>query len=105
MADSENVKDNKDAIVDGVFKFIDRMNDVCELDTADRIVHEFIQHMNPLIQEYLELRYGSDYQRQQLWLEFRSLEEIAEQDQKRRARLRSAEISFDDLVKDIKGSK
>jgi len=31
-----------------VWKFIDRMNDVCELDTADKIISDFLKQVNPI---------------------------------------------------------
>jgi len=37
---SEAFQDAKDAIIDGVFKFIDRMNDLCDTDNAERVVSE-----------------------------------------------------------------
>lgn len=94
---SEAFQDSKDAIVDCVFKFIDRMNDVCEEDTADRIVSEYIDKMNPLIDEYLDLKFAPNHGRHQLWLEFRSPEELEEDEVKREARRRSSEKFFDEL--------
>lgn len=85
---SQAFEDAKEDIVDCVFKFIDRMNDVCEQDTADRIVEEYIAKMNPLIEEYLDLKFAPNHQRQQLWLEFRSPEEIAADEAKKAARRR-----------------
>ena len=37
------------AVAAVVWKFIDRMNDVCEQDTADRIVSEFVAAVMPAI--------------------------------------------------------
>lgn len=37
MTDSQAFQDSKEAIIDCVFAFIDRMNDVCDSDNADCI--------------------------------------------------------------------
>lgn len=37
------------AIVDCLYQFIDRMNDVCPSDTADRILEQFTQRVQPLL--------------------------------------------------------
>lgn len=87
---SEAFEDAKDDIVAGVFKFIDRMNDVCDSDTADRILNEFTQSINPLIEEYLELKFAPNH-KEQLWLEFRSPEEIAAREAKGRRFARGTE--------------
>ena len=74
---SQAFQDCKDDIVDGLFKYIDRMNDYCSVDPADRILDQFTRAMHPLIDEYLQLLYASNHPGQ-LALEFRSPEEIAE---------------------------
>lgn len=88
---SEVFEDAKEDIVECVFKFIDRMNDVCDSDTADRILNEFTQSINPLIEEYLELKFAPNHKEQQLWLEFRSPEEIAAREAKGRRFARDTE--------------
>jgi len=86
---SEALQDAKDAIIDGVFKFIDRMNDLCDADNAERVVSEFAKHMDPLIEEYLELEFSPAMQRLQLCFEFRTPEEIQAAEQRCKSRLRS----------------
>lgn len=46
MTDSQAFQDSKEAIIDCVFAFIDRMNDVCDSDNADCIVSEYSQFTN-----------------------------------------------------------
>lgn len=86
---SEAFQDSKEAIVDCVFRFIDRMNDVCEQDPADRILQEFTKAMDPLIDEYLELKFATHIQhaRLQQRFEFRTPEQI-EADEKLREQMR-----------------
>lgn len=85
---SQAFEDAKEDIIDCVFKFIDRMNDVCEQDTADRIVNEYIEKMNPLIWEYLEIKQSRETWLRQTSLEFRSPEEIAAWEAERAKRIR-----------------
>lgn len=94
---SEAFQDAKDAIIDGVFKFIDRMNDLCDTGNAERVVSEFTKHMDPLIEEYLELKFAPamQHQRLQLCLEFRTPEEIEAAEQTRKSRLRPVTIVTD----------
>lgn len=82
-----------------MFAFIDRMNDVCDSDNADCIVSEYIAKMNPLIEEYLELKFAPymQHQRLQMHLEFRSPEEIAADEAKREARRRRSDRYFEEL--------
>ncbi len=89
MNESPAFQDSKEAIISCVFSFIDRMNDVCDVDTADRIVSEFTTKMNPLIEEYLELKFAPNHARHQLWLEFRSQAEVAENKARRKEMVRS----------------
>jgi hypothetical protein len=42
------------AMVECLYRFIDRMNDVCPEDTADRIVGEFTAAVMPLFDEHLD---------------------------------------------------
>lgn len=84
---SEAFQDSKEAIVDCVFRFIDRMNDVCEQDPADRILQEFTKSMDPLIGEYLELKFAMQHARLQQSFEFRSPDQI-EADEKLRDQMR-----------------
>ena len=85
---SEAFQDSKDAIIDCVFKYIDRMNDVDDVDTADRILGEFTKAMDPLIDEYIELKFAPNHTRHQLHLEFRSPEEIEAFEREKKKRLR-----------------
>lgn len=86
---SEAFQDSKEAIVDCVFRFIDRMNDVCEQDPAARILQEFTKAVDPLIDEYLELKFAPHIQhaRLQRCFEFRTPEQI-EADEKLREQMR-----------------
>jgi hypothetical protein len=84
---SEAFQDSKEAIVDCVFRFIDRMNDVCEQDPADRILQEFTKSMDPLIGEYLELKFAPQHVRLQQSFEFRTPDQI-EADEKLRDQMR-----------------
>ena len=62
-AEDDALDDVMQRIVDGVFKYIDRMGDICEQDPAEKIVNEYVVHMTPLIDEYLQLAYGLHPQR------------------------------------------
>lgn len=37
-----------------VWKFIDRMNDVCERDTAENIIHDFLKQVNPIAHSVID---------------------------------------------------
>lgn len=43
------------AIISRLYRYIDRMNDVCPIDPAEKILAEFVEDMNPLIIEHLRL--------------------------------------------------
>jgi len=101
MTDSQAFQDSKEAIIDCVFAFIDRMNDVCDSDNADRIVSEYIAKMNPLIEEYLDLKFAPNHERQQLWLEFRTPEQIAADEAKHKSRLRSLDGVLERLTAEV----
>ncbi len=96
MNNSEEFLDAKEAIVDCVFKFIDRMNDVCDQDPADRIVQQFTEKMNPLIEEYIECKFAPHKQHRkfQIPFEFRTSEEIAKAEEERKCMLRSTKRSL-----------
>lgn len=89
---SQAFQDVKDDMVEVVFKFIDRMNDVCEQDTAAHIIKQYTEAMQPLIDEYIELKFAPhlQHQRMQQILEFRTPEEIQAVEARRKARLRTA---------------
>lgn len=36
-------------IINTVYKYIDRMNDICEQDTAEQVLADFLAEMNPII--------------------------------------------------------
>ena len=40
-------------IVDVLFRYIDRMNDICPQDSADKILGEFVAEVDPVIQEMI----------------------------------------------------
>ena len=84
---SQELDDAKDAMIDGLFRFIDRMNDYCEQDPAERILDQFTAHMAPLFDEYFHVRHGHPSQ-VQLPLEFRSPEQIEADRQSRLQRRR-----------------
>lgn len=48
-----------------VWKYIDRMNDVCEKDTAEKILEEFVSDCNPTIESCIDVvwkeKYGYTY--------------------------------------------
>ncbi|MEW8120058.1 MAG: hypothetical protein AB2792_23100 [Candidatus Thiodiazotropha sp.] len=46
--------DARDEIVEILFKYIDRMNDLCDEDPADQILEEFTEAVDPAIQRYLD---------------------------------------------------
>ena len=41
-------------IVDVVFKYIDRMTDVCDTDPLEGIAAEFVEEVNPLVHECID---------------------------------------------------
>lgn len=43
------------AIISCLYRYIDRMNDICPIDPAEKILAEFVEDMNPLIIEHLRL--------------------------------------------------
>ena len=42
-------------IISCLYRYIDRMNDICPIDPAEKILAEFVEDMNPLIIEHLRL--------------------------------------------------
>ena len=43
-----------DGIVATVFSYIDRMNDYCEQDPAEKILDEFTKEIDPILMKYIE---------------------------------------------------
>jgi hypothetical protein len=88
---SQAFQDVKDDMVEVVFTFIDRMNDVCDQDTAEHIVKQYTEAMMPLIEEYIELKFAPHIQHKRLQqiLELRTPEEIEAADARRKSGLRT----------------
>lgn len=42
-------------IISCLYRYIDRMNDICPIDPAEKILAEFVEDINPLIIEHLRL--------------------------------------------------
>ena len=42
-------------IISCLYRYIDRMNDICPIDPVEKILAEFVEDMNPLIIEHLRL--------------------------------------------------
>ena len=42
-------------IISCLYRYIDRMNDICPIDPAEKILAEFVEDVNPLIIEHLRL--------------------------------------------------
>jgi hypothetical protein len=55
QGDCENVF--QAAITELVMRHIDRMNDVCEEDTAERIVNSFVEGFNPCFETYMDAKF------------------------------------------------
>ena len=49
------VIESEHEIVNTVFKYIDRMNDVCDEDPMEKIATEFVKEVNPLIDEHVNI--------------------------------------------------
>lgn len=48
-------------IVDCLFKYIDRMSDICpDCDPADKILNEFTKDVRPLMMDYMREKRGND---------------------------------------------
>ncbi|MEW7987909.1 MAG: hypothetical protein AB2799_19150 [Candidatus Thiodiazotropha sp.] len=54
VSPSGSKADARDEIVEILFKYIDRMNDLCDEDPADQILEEFTEAVDPAIQRYLD---------------------------------------------------
>lgn len=50
-AKATELADNNAAIVDVLFAYIDRMQDVCPEDPAERIVEAFVKAVDPILEE------------------------------------------------------
>jgi hypothetical protein len=47
----------QEAVTELVMRHIDRMNDICEQDPAERIIQSFVSGFDPLFQAYLEAKF------------------------------------------------
>lgn len=83
---NRTIDDVKKDMIDCVIAHIDCMNDFDTPQEAMRLVNKYVEHMNPLLEEYFEIRQLRQHLPLQQWLQFETEEEL--EARKRRLRIR-----------------